>query len=126
VEELKMSNHNQTKKISLLDNEVKILHDENNYLKADNLRLNEDLCNKDKIINAIHNDYSEKDLQYQERIAELEKKLEYTTTNFQNLMEKYEKVEIELTENIVVIFYKFRNLKKTLRVGNILIKSFLL
>jgi chromosome segregation ATPase len=93
---------NQAKRISHLDNEIKILIDENNFYKSDNTRLAEELMSKDKIINAINYDFNEKEKQYREKIAELEKKLDYSTQNFQNLMEKYEKVEIELTENCIV------------------------
>jgi hypothetical protein len=105
LEELKMTNHNQSKKIAHLDNEVKMLIDENNFHKSENVRLTDDMMNKDKMLGAISHDFSEKEHQYRERIAELEKKLEYTSQNFQNLLEKYEKVETELTENSSVVSY---------------------
>jgi predicted nucleic acid-binding Zn-ribbon protein len=96
-----MLNINQNKKIAQLDNEVKTLHDENNYYKSEMARLSEELHMKEKLIATINHDFGEKEMHYREKIADMEQKLEYTTQNFHALMEKYEKVETELTENVV-------------------------
>jgi septation ring formation regulator EzrA len=98
VDELKMNHSNNTKKVSLLESDLKSCMDENTALKMELSRMNEELMNKDKYMNVITSDFMSKEEQHIGKIKELSIMLEEKNLNMKSLSDQCEKIEKEMTD----------------------------
>jgi hypothetical protein len=71
-------------------------------LRSELSKLTEDLMMKDKLIAQMNIEYSEKEAQYNMRINDTEKKIDFFTRDNQYLVEKVDKLESEIGEMVKI------------------------